>query len=44
MKLANTVCKDLEPTRAKTNKLNFWEQDEKQLQKWKIIDYIAVPI
>ena len=33
-----------EPTRAKTNKRDFWEQDEKQLQKWKILDYIAVPI
>ena len=32
------------PTRAETNKLNFWEQDEKQLQKWKIIDFVAVPI
>ena len=43
-KRANTLCKDGEPIRAKTNKLNYGEQDEKQLQKWKIIDYIAVPI
>ena len=28
----------------KTNKLKFWEQDEKQLQKCKILDHIAVPI
>ena len=40
--LANTFCKDWESTRAKTNKLNFWEHDEKQLQTWKIIDYVAV--
>ena len=42
--LANTLCKNWEPTGAKTNKLDFWQQDETQLQKWKIIDYIAVPI
>ena len=42
VKLANTFCKKCEPTRAETNKLDFWTQDEKQLQKWKIIDYIAV--
>ena len=24
--------------------LIFWKQSETQLQKWKIIDYIAVPI
>ena len=33
IKLANTFCKNWEPTRAKTNKLDFWKQDEKQLQK-----------
>ena len=44
VKLANTFCKKCEPTRAETNKLDFWTQDEKQLQKWKIFDYIAVPI
>ena len=44
IKLANTSCKNWEPTRAKTNKLYFWKQNEQQLQKWKIIDYIAVPI
>ena len=26
------------------NKLDFWKQNEHQMQKWKIIDYIAVPI
>ena len=44
IKLANTFCKNWEPTRAKTNKLDFWKQEEEQLQKWKIIDHIAVPI
>ena len=44
VKVAKTFCKDWEPARAETNKLNFSEQDEKQLQKWKIIDYVAVPI
>ena len=37
IKLTNTFCRNWEPTRAKTNKLNFWEQGEEQLQKWKII-------
>ena len=44
VKLTNIFCKDWEPTRAKTNKLKFWEQDETQLQKWKILDHIAVTI
>ena len=44
VKVTNIFCKDWEPTRARTNKLNFWEQDEKQSQKWKILDHIAVPI
>ena len=44
VKVANAFCKDWAPTRAETNKLNFWEQDEKQLPKWKIIDFVAVPI
>ena len=43
IKLASTFCKNWEPTRANTNKLEFWKQEE-ELQKWKIIDYIAVPI
>ena len=38
IKLANTFCRSWEPTRAKTNKLDFWKQEEQQLQKWKIID------
>ena len=42
VKLANTFFKNSEPTRAKTNKLDFWQQDEAQLQKWKIMDYVAV--
>ena len=41
IKLANTFCKNWEPTRARMNKLDFWKQSEQQLQKWKIIDYIA---
>ena len=41
-KLANTFCKRWEPTRA--NRLDIWRQNEVQLQKWKIIDYLAVPI
>ena len=44
VKLANTFCKNWEPTRAKTNNMEFWEQDEQQLQKWKIINYTAVLI
>ena len=44
LELANTFCKDWEPLRVKTKKLNIWEQDEKQLEKWKILDFIAVPI
>ena len=31
VKLASTFCKGWEPTRAQTNKLDFWEQDEMQL-------------
>ena len=42
--LTNTFSKRWEPTRAKMNKLDFWKQNETQLQKWKIIDYIAVLI
>ena len=42
--LANTFCRNWEPTRAKTNKLDFSKQEEEQLQRWKIIDYIAIPI
>ena len=44
VKLSNTFCRNWEPTRAKTNKLDLWEQDEVQQQKWEIIAYIAVPI
>ena len=44
IKLANTFCRKWEPTRARTNKLDFWKQEEEQLQKWKIIHNIAVPI
>ena len=44
VKLSYTFCRNWEPTRAKTNKLDLWEQDEVQQQKWKIIAYIAVPI
>ena len=33
-----------EPTRAKTDMLDICNQSERQLQKWKIIDYIAAPI
>ena len=44
VKLANTFCEGWDPTRAKTNRLDFWKQSEAQLQKWKIIDHIAVPI
>ena len=42
VKLANTFSKHWEPTRAKTNKLDFWTQIAQQLRK--IVDYIAVPI
>ena len=28
IKLANTFCKNWEPTEAKTNKLDFWKQGE----------------
>ena len=44
IKLANTFCKNWEPTRARTNKLDFWKQGEQHLQKWKIIEYMAVLI
>ena len=44
IKLANTFCKNWEPTRARTNRIVFCKQSEQQLQKWKIIDYIVVPI
>ena len=44
IKIANTFCNNWEPTRATTNKLDSWKQNEQQLQKWKIIDYIATPI
>ena len=44
IKLANTFCISWEPTRARTNRIDFWKRREQQLQKWKIIDYIAVPI
>ena len=44
IKLANTFCRSWEPTRARTNRIDFWMRREQQLQKWKIIDYIAVPI
>ena len=37
VKLTNTFSKGWEPTRAKTNKLDFWKQNETELQKWKII-------
>ena len=43
VKLANTFCKNL-GTNESQNKLDFWMQNEQQLQKWKIIDYIAMPI
>ena len=42
VKSANTFFKNSEPTRAKTNKLDFCQQDEAQLQKWKIMDHVAV--
>ena len=32
-----------EPTRAKTNRLDFWKMSEADLQKWKIIDYFRGP-
>ena len=44
VKLTNTFSRGWEPTRVKTNKLDLWEQNEMQLQKWKIIDCIAAPI
>ena len=44
VKLASTFCEGWEPTRAETNRLNFWRHSEVQLQKLKIIDYMAVPI
>ena len=44
VKLANTFCKNWEPSRAKTNKLDFREQDEIQQQKLRIIDCIAITI
>ena len=44
VKLGNTSCRSWEPTRAKTNKLDFRKQEEGQLQKWTIIDHVAVPI
>ena len=44
IKLANTFWENWEPTRARTSKLDYWKQSEQQLQKWKIIDHIAVPI
>ena len=44
IKLANTFCRSWEPTRARTNRIAFWMRREQQLQKWKIIDCIAVPI
>ena len=40
VKLANTFCKEWEPTRAKTNRLDFWRQSEVQFQKWKIMDLL----
>ena len=43
IKVANTFCKKWAPTRTRTTKLDFWKQSEQQVQKWKIIDYIAVP-
>ena len=42
VKLANTLSKGWEPTRVKTDKLDFWKPSEMRLQKWKITDYIAV--
>ena len=44
IKLAHTFCKHWELASARMNKLDFGKQSEQQLQKWKIIDYIAVPI
>ena len=44
VKLANSFCDEWEPTRAKTNRLDFWKMSEADLQKWKISDYIAIPI
>ena len=44
IKLENTVCTSWEPARARTTNLDFWEQSEQQLKKWKIIDNIATPM
>ena len=44
IKLSNPFCNNWEPTRARTNQLDFWQQNERQLQKWKITDHISVPI
>ena len=44
VKLANTFSKRWEPAGAKTNKFELWKQSETQLQKWKIIDYIAASV
>ena len=33
-----------ELTREKTEELDFWKQNETEIQKWEIIDYIATPI
>ena len=41
IKLANTFRKNWEPTKAKTNKLDFWKQNEKQLQKRKITHQVG---
>ena len=44
VKLADTFSNGWRPTRAKTNRHYLCKQSETQLQKWKIIDYIARPI
>ena len=44
VKLANAFCDLWDPQEQKTNRLDFWKMTETDLQKWKIIDYTAVPI
>ena len=44
VKLADTFSKGWEAARTKTNRLDSGKKSETQHQKWKIIDYFAVPI